>query len=234
MDVQLTFEVNISVPKIILENNQALRPDHLQDLFDYLRDESDLEPLIPIFPYQSGAKERMEEIFKIIIKCFDWQISSKYMNWISYLAYRWVWGEPIGKILAERVSYMRETKPDQDISPVIRNCLSVLENSIRFKLVKYFSAYIEILRQVLIDREQTELLSEIEPYHIYLEFGSCNKHALNLMALGMSRFTALHLEGKFDFESEDSEVYLAKLRQMNIASLTMPEICKKEMRDIVG
>ena len=77
-------------------------------------------------------------------------------------------------------------------------------------------------------------IESIEPYHIYLEFGSCNRHALNLMALGISRFTALHLENRFDLPNDvEAEAYLEKMKKMNIDAINMPALCKQEIKDIL-
>lgn len=226
--------IEISLPLEILENNQSLRPDHLQNLYDSLKRNISLSNVAPMSPYTAGAKVRMEEIFIVLTTCFGWVITDRYRSWVSSLAYKWVWGEPIGKILSERVSYSKAADPGSSISSVIRGCLGVLEEAVRFRLVKYFSAYIEILKYVALERDQTDEIESVEPYHIYLEFGSCNRHALNLMALGISRFTALHLEKRFDLPSDvEAEAYLEKMKNMNIEAINMPILCRKEIRDLL-
>jgi superfamily II DNA/RNA helicase len=228
-------EIQITLPIKILENNQSLRPDHLERLYQHLKNDNSLHTAFPILPYIEGAKKRMEVIFETITTCFDWKLSDTYKSWISYLAYQWVWGEPIGKMLTNRVNYKRDKGSTDSVSVTIRGCLKVLENSIRFKLVKYFSAYVEILKYVALEKQIIEKDTNIEPYHIYLEFGSCNRHALNLMALGISRFTALYLEDKFDFpEGVEAEQYLEKMTTMNLDSINMPFICLKELKDIIN
>mgnify|MGYP003386462869 CR=1 FL=1 len=226
--------VEVSLPLEILENNQSLRPDHLQNLYDYLKANFSISGAAPMSPYTVGSKERMEEIFIVLADCFEWDMPIRYRSWVGYLAYKWVWGESIGKILSERVSYVKESDPSANISSVIRGCLGVLEDAIRFRLVKYFSAYIEIFKCVALERDQADEIESIEPYHIYLEFGSCDRHALNLMALGISRFTALHLKNRFDFQIDvEAEAYLEKMKHMNIDAINMPALCRKEIRDLL-
>jgi hypothetical protein len=234
-----TFEeikkIQVTLPIEILENNKSLRPDHLQSLYVFLSTNVDINEAFPMHPYSEGAKYRMESIFNIIKKCFNWNITDTYSSWVSYLAYQWVWGEPIGKILGNRVSFVRGRNKNDSVSSVIRGCLRVLENDIRFKLVKYFSAYIEVLRYVAIEKKVIDEAGSIEPYHIYLEFGSCNRHTLNLMALGISRFTALHLKDKFDLpEGVEAEVYLDKMSKMNLDLIKMPSMCLKELKELIS
>lgn len=226
--------VKVSLPLEILENNQSLRPDHLENLYEYLKSNISIRDAAPMSPYTDGAKGRMEEIFIVLEGCFEWSISDRYRSWVSLLAYKWVRGESIGRILSERVAYIKRNDPSSNVSSTIRGCLRVLEEAIRFRLVKYFSAYLEILKHVALELELEDEIEHIEPYHIYLEFGSCNRHALNLMALGISRFTALHLENRFDLPSEvEAEAYLEKMKGMDIDAINMPILCRQEIKELL-
>lgn len=228
-------EVKVTLPIQILENNQSLRPDQLQRLYEVLSGANSIAEVAPMSPYVTGAKDRMDEILTVLEDCFGWEMKSRYKSWVSYLAYKWVRGEPIGKILSDRVSYLRSKSPDENVSKAIRKCLKVIEEAVRFKMVKYFSAYIDILRHVAHERGLSDELDAIEPYHIYLEFGSCNRNALNLMALGLSRFTALYMEGEFDFDRDvEAEEYLKKMSSMNLSSINMPVLCKREIADLLA
>jgi replicative superfamily II helicase len=228
-------KIEISIPMEILENNQALRPDHLQNLYLALSEILILESYIPISPYVKGSNESMANMFELICRCFDWRLDDRYRNLISMIANSWIRGEKIGQILSERISWIEKNRPNEKISNTIRNCLNVLETEVRFKLVRYCSAYIDIIKHVLTERDDAGLIEKVEPYHIYLEFGSCNRHALNLMALGLSRFAALYLESKFDFRSDvEAEEYLEKLKHMNLTAINMPAICLKEVMELVG
>lgn len=220
-------EVNVRVPNRILESHQSLRPDYIQNLFEIISEMDDLENFIPLFPYAVGAKDRMVVIVELLSDVFDWDMSERYRNWICSLGLNWAQGKPISQILGERVKFKNV---ENDPSVVIRECLSVLENAIRFKLVKYYSVYLDLMKHVMNERGLTSNAEDLEAFYIYLEFGSCNRNALNLMALGMSRFSALYLENKFQFDEKvESEQYIEKLKSMNWQAINMPVICRKEI-----
>lgn len=228
-------EIRVTLPLHILESNQSLRPDQLQTLYEVLSSAQSIADVAPMSPYSVGAKDRMDDILTVLADSFGWKMPERYKSWVSYLAYKWVWGEPIGKILSQRIAYLRRNDPDVNISSAIRSCLQAIEDAVRFKMVKYFSAYIDILRHVAVEKGLDAELETIEPYHIYLEFGSCNRNALNLMALGLSRFTALYMEGKFDFDSDvEAEEYLEKMSLMNLNTIDMPALCKREISDLLA
>lgn len=227
----LIESIQVTLPPEIVKNHQSIRPDYLERLYLYLSSQNILENFYPIYPYTQGAKARVEEIIKVLMHCFDWDIHESYVPWLSFLSYQWVWGKPIGQILSGRITYLEEKKGKRDVNPSteIRNCLKSLETDVRFKMVKYFSAYIEIIRYVAEERKLSTN-EEIEAYHIYLEFGSCKKSILNLMSIGLSRFTALHLDRVFKFnEHDEPENYINQIKKVDISSLNIPKLCANEL-----
>nr|MBT2927810.1 ATP-dependent DNA helicase [Vibrio anguillarum] len=233
--IEVVRSLEVTLPEEIIKRNQSLRPDQLDKLYTYLLEQNNIEDFYPIYPYLSGAKARVEKILGVIEVCFEWKLHEKFKSWLSFLAYQWVWGVPIGKILHERVSFLESTKERENINPtkVVRSCLKVLETDIRFKMVKYFSAYLDVLKYIALE-EELKSAETIEPYHIYLEFGSCKKSVLNLMSVGLSRFTAIHLDKCFNFsESDEPEEYLAELQRINIHKLKMPRLCINEVATLI-
>ena len=233
--IEIVKSLEINLPEEIIKRNQSLRPDQLDKLYTYLQNQNNIEDYYPINPYLSGAKSRVEKILDIIESSFEWKLHEKFKSWLSFLAYQWVWGEPIGKILQERISYLEGIKGSERVNPTkeIRSCLKVLESDIRFKMVKCFSAYLDILKYIALQRKLMSI-ERIEPYHVYLEFGTCKKSVLNLMSIGLSRFTATHLDKIFDFSAnEEVEEYLTKLQRTNIHKLNIPKLCIKEVVSLI-
>ncbi|OQK31978.1 DEAD/DEAH box helicase [Vibrio parahaemolyticus] len=229
--IEVVKSLEVSLPDEIIKRNQSLRPDQLDSLYNYLLEQDNIEDFYPIHPYHSGSKARVEKIVDILDVSFEWKLHEKFKPWLSYLAYQWVWGAPIKKILHDRISYKEDISESGNINPTseVRSCLKTLETDIRFKMVKYFSAYLEILKYIAIEKELASS-NTIEPYHVYLEFGSCKKSVLSLMSIGLSRFTAIHLDRCFNFsENDEPEGYLAELRRINIHTRKMPRLCINEV-----
>jgi len=232
----LCEDTHINVPSEILEAHRSLRPDHIQKLLDNLAQRSSLEPLIPINPRVAGAKIIIEDIISIINDSFEWGIHDNYKPLLSYVAYNWVWEMPISKLMADRVEFIRERDPDVSLSGIFRSTLKIIEKDIRFNLVKYFSVYADVLKYLLAINDKGELVDSVEPLHIYFEFGSCSKVALNLMAIGLSRFTALNLSREFGFLFEDDvepEQYLEELKVVDLDKARMPHLCIEEVKELV-
>ena len=229
--LSLVSGVEISLPMEILEKNKALRPDHIQELYDFLSLQGEIKEFAPMSPFVIGGYARMKEIFDIIIRFFDWPVHENYKGLVSYIAHQWVCGKSIREILESRVAWVKDGTP----SSIMRACLKTLEQDIRFNLVRYFSAFIDVYKLVLESRDLP--VEGVEPYHIYLEFGSCKWNALNLMALGMSRFTALYVirATKINLdETAEAEDYLRELSKYDFSKVEMPSLCRTEVHTILG
>jgi superfamily II DNA/RNA helicase len=234
--LELCSKTEITVPSKILDSHRSLRPDHIQKLFDYLSITDELNRYVPLNPRLAGAKVIIESILSVIESCFDWNIDHKYKNLLSFTAYNWVWGASISELLANRIKYARRNNANPKISPIFRNTLKTIETDIRFNMVKYFAVYSDVIKHVLSLRDKSGKETNVEPLHIYFEFGSCEKIPLNLMSLGLSRFTSLRLGKVIDTlvdDDDEPETYLFKLSKLDIGTLNMPALCKQEITELL-
>jgi replicative superfamily II helicase len=227
-------EMKIEIPMTILESHRSLRPDLLQKLFENLKNMPNIEQAILINPHERGGKLSMQTAISAINLAFGLEMSDKYFNWISSLAHNWVWGKPVGEMIVERVLFKRQRNPNEKASPIIRNLFKVIETEVRYKLVKYFAAYEDLLKLAVESRESGKEIS-VAPYHIYLEFGSSDPATLSLMALGLSRFTAIKLKEAVNWSDEkEPEDYLAKISLIKVKNINLPMLCEQEIYDLLG
>jgi len=239
LDITLAHceSLEITLPYSLLEAHKSLRPDHLENVYTRLVSEMFLPGMAPIHPFREGAKSQFELILTVISESFEWNIHERYFPFLSYMAYEWVRGTSLGEIIANRVDYVRKNDPDKKVSSIIREVLNIIEHDIRFKLEKYFSAYNDVLRLAFEVKNISLKEHKIEPYHIYLEFGASDKISLNLMALGLSRFTALRLSKYSVFRGIDGdspEEYLRALSMLPLSKGGLPAVCINEVLELVG
>ncbi|WP_082033730.1 DEAD/DEAH box helicase [Pseudomonas sp. PI1] len=225
----------ITLPQDILDSHSSLRPDHLQTLFDKLFGAVYTEHFSLINPFQQGGYARMCSALEIISEVFSWAENQKYRNFIAYLAHQWATGTPVGALIKSRANFRKRENESEKTSTIIRQLLKAIETEIRFKLVKYLSAYEDIMKHCLLEKGFSEENAKQAPYHTFLEFGSCSPIELSLMSLGFSRFTAIRLKDAVNWgNAEEIEDYLLVLSRINLSSIKMPRICMKEIKDILG
>lgn len=226
----------ITLPQEILEAHSSLRPDHLQVLYDKLYETVHTNEYSLLNPFSVGGYHRMERAIEIISEVFQWAENLKFRSWVCYLSHQWATGTPVNVLIRERVSYVRsQNEASAKVSSIIRGLLGVIETDIRFKLVKYFSAYEDVIRYCLQMKGVSDEEAKQAAYHTFLEFGACSSIELNLMSLGFSRFTALRLAKMLDWgDSVEVEDYASVIAKCNIDSLKMPRVCIKEVKEIIG
>ncbi len=227
--------MSITLPQEILDSHSGLRPDHLQNLYDKLFSSVYTEEFSLVNPFLKGGYERMTNAINIISEIFGWAENQKFRNAVVYVAHQWATGTPISALIKDRVNYVKREDEAANTSVVIRALLKLIETEVRFKLVKYFSAFEDVIKHSLIAKGVSEKDARQAPYHTFLEFGSCSPVELSLMSLGFSRFTALRLKSAVSWgEAQEIEDYLFQLSRINLSSLKMPKVCLKEVYDILG
>lgn len=227
-------ELRVGLPTDVLDTNRAVRPDRLQALYERLRREPDVVTLVPLHPGIAGANDRMGTIIQIVQETLGGVDNKSYLFY-KWLAIQWIYNVPLSRIISQRLAYLGQQKTRQSLGAAIRELLKTLEEAIRFRLVKYFMAYNSILELVLRERGENGVADGLEPFHIYLECGASDRVALNLIALGLSRSTALALRDGIHFaEDADPEGCLGALAAADLSSLGVPSLCLREVMDLLG
>lgn len=227
-------ELRVTLPSDVLDCNRSVRPDRLQALFDHLNARPDLTGFIPLAPYALDPLNRMRMILQLVYEKLG-DIQNDSYKYYEQLARKWTYGESMAQIIAQHIAYLRSRGTTKTVSTMIRELLSDLEQEVRFRLVKYYLAYNSVLALILRERGDTATADALEPFHVYLECGASDRIALNLIALGLSRGTALALRDKIQFPVEASpEECLAKLATIDRATLAIPLLCVREVKDLFG
>ncbi|CAI0881469.1 ski2-like helicase [Serratia proteamaculans] len=239
-------KLTITVPDEILKLHRTVRPDYIQSLYDYFGAQSDLEEYVLSSPYKKGGKARVDLAIVVIKDVFNWSVSEKYAAWISMLAHKWMIGHSLNSIISfeveRKITIDDKNKSVKDpmlisrkVSSIVRGILQGLENQVRYNLVRYLKIYQEILKFKIRERGDYSLADQVENISAYLEFGSCNTIDLNLMAVGLSRSTAISLRRKVNLSYLSTpEEYINYLKGLNINKLNLPSFCVKEIQDILG
>lgn len=231
---QAVAALPVTLPTEVLDANRSVRPDHMQSLYNHLREQPDLSRCIPLPPYAQGSNDRMEEIIKLVQEQLAGVVNESY-TYYKQLAAKWVYGMSLGELVRRHVGFLRSKPNPPAVSTMIRDLLRDLEQDIRFRLVKYYMAYNSVLDLVLRERGDASAADALEPFHVYLECGASDRIALSLIALGLSRSTALALRDKVQFPNDaNPEDCMAVLAALNLSSLTIPALCLREVKDLLG
>nr|WP_230404686.1 helicase-related protein [Nitratidesulfovibrio sp. HK-II]GBO97051.1 DEAD-DEAH box helicase domain protein VrlS [Nitratidesulfovibrio sp. HK-II] len=231
-------KTDFTIPKEILSLNPSVHPVRLQNLYNHMIQQNPID-LLPIYPQNKGANDRLKEIFRIISIYLEKEDNNSF-KFDSWLANSWLHDTPLKSIIDQRITYLtqkaqRENKEPPVTKIEINSILDSLQQRIRFKYVKNIRAYKQILTHQLINTGKHKEAAEIIPIDLYLECGSSNPIILSLMGIGLTRTTALMLKGKVKFpDSPTPETCLGLLASTNITSLNIPGVCKNEIEELLS
>lgn len=231
---QAVAALRVTLPTEVLDANRAVRPDRLQRHHDHLAQLPSLSPYIPSIPRDRAGYAKLEAIIKLLCESFAEDETKLYRRW-TWLSVQWVYNQPLREIIRQDLANPVHPRGPQTTTARIRALMEHIEVQLRFRLVKYFIAHTSILDHILRGRDDAATADALEPFHVYLECGASDRVALSMIALGLSRSTALALRDKVQFPDEASpEDCLAKLATLNLAKLNIPALCQREVKDLLG
>lgn len=222
--------IRTDLPLSIIEACPGLHPSRLQALLDFMLAAGHPESLLPLNPWTKGHYERMQSTIRLLELTFRDKDDQSYV-YFTWLATQWVHEASLGQIVSGKIT---EDMSDREISTVIRNTLKTLEKEIRFRLVKFYSAYNLVLAHAMKLRNLEYLNEKIEPIPLYLECGSSSPTTLNLMALGLSRPTSIAASRLLSNFKGTPEQCLSALRRSSLDDIDMPRLCRRELKQLLS
>jgi hypothetical protein len=148
----------------------------------------------------------------------------------AFLANCWMQGASLKEMIANKIERANAQEDAGKINVLIRNLFEEIENRLRYKYVKYMKMYNDILRAVLIEQNQEKEADRLQPIHLFLEYGASSVTLINLIALGLSRTSAIllkHNRGVGDNLSMEECQRI--IEGIEIGTSQLPAICRAEI-----
>jgi hypothetical protein len=228
---------DITLPPHILRQTPSISAHKQQQLFTRLREEIESKPkaisdLIPLRPEEPRSFDSYASILKLcheVILGYD--TSRNRHRFHAVMAWQWMRGWPIPRIIDRQI----KRNPTLETRKVIRNTLDVIENEIRFQTVRLFACYNAILAFALTAAGSRDLSENIPDLALYLEIGASNKTMVSFISLGLSRTTAIRLNGWCSDQEQEMDITeaLSWLRSKDLEKLELPELLLSEVRSIL-
>jgi superfamily II DNA/RNA helicase len=148
----------------------------------------------------------------------------------------WLKGLSLAAIIKKRIEYQQRNNRSFRLPLLIRETMSMVEETARFKAPKYISAYMDVLRLFLTEAGREDLIDEEFDIGIALEFGVSSITLLSLMELGLSRMSAVALYEKIARDDLDKEGCIAWINEHgpNFAGMDLPNLIVREALQVSG
>ena len=236
-DVRSALETaakSITLPAHVLRQTPNVSAHKQQQLYLRLRIEIESNPkaaihLVPLRPEEPRSFDSYASILRLcheVILGYD--TSRNRHRFHAVMAWQWMRGWPIPKIIDRQI----KRQPTVDVRKVIRSTLEVIENEIRFQTVRLFGCYNAILKFALIGAGASDLVENIPDLALYLEIGASNRTMVSFIALGLSRATAIRLNGWCSDQELEMDIAesLRWLRRRDLDKLELPELLLAELK----
>lgn len=216
----------VTLPIGVIQRNFAINPIRLQSLYDFLSSQEQLAIWIPSL----NDAEILRRVIRALNEILGGETHESYA-FDSWLASRWVFHSPLRKIIEDRHAFRKKRGENATPAQVIEEISKALEQRIRYRLVYRMRAYIDLLEHILSERGEKELGDGIFQIPLCLECGARDPIALSLIALGLTRTTALLLMKAVEFgDSPTPEGMRKTLRALDLTTLSLPRTCVEELR----
>ena len=98
-------------------------------------------------------------------------------------------------IIEEAIRYHKSQGKNRSSGTVIREVLTDVESSLRFKYVNMLGCYGAVLKEALISTGHAPHAAKMPALTLYLELGAASQTMIQFISLGLSRHTAHILSG---------------------------------------
>ncbi|WP_081420479.1 DEAD/DEAH box helicase [Pseudoxanthomonas sp. Root630] len=197
----------LGLPTSVLAANWVVDPLSLARLLNRLRTKiakGDFKNLIPVNPafdgyevYNAIIRRMFKHLGRMELSGPNAEGARRYANHVTATALKWMRGLPLSQLVGESVRYARNKsgearkKPEEQVvDSAIRSMFELIEKVIRFTLVQWAKAYVDLLRLALEEAGHTARASEIYDFSLALELGVATDTGRALVELGLSRISA--------------------------------------------
>lgn len=224
----------VELPPEILRRHAGISPPSMQRLLKYIREHQDQDAMLLVLPEDDDAAVDYK---RALARC-DSQLGSNFgpadkrLMQLAILIVNWMKGRPLAYLIAKRIE-INGKKGKGNVPRDIRETMKDVDEVARFAAPRYLACYLDVLKVHLHRSDRAEEAASLPDISMMLELGVARTTEVSMMAIGLSRATAIALEefvSQDDLTPEECEEWL---RQASIETMDLPELVKREIREIL-
>ncbi len=192
--------LEIEIPGEIIQKNSMVNPLRQQILLEYFRKHDDIG--LPLHPNNRNFYENLSKMIKDINVFFLDQDNHSY-KYYTLLINKWIHNTSTFELIQGKITYSQKGKMTPNIvNNEIENLFKDLNNKVRFRYQNLLKCYADILRYHYQETGQ-DPSSIHDQLPSYIEFGSYQLNIIILQSAGLSRTTAIAINGIIDYSLID-------------------------------
>lgn len=223
---------DIEIPSHIILKHTGISPIAQQQLLTFFqRNELVIDMYTPVHPSNRNATSYYKAIIDTIQEMLSGEHPGKNYHY-SRLVLEWMRGYPLSRIIKRNLKYWKGKDSNKSKQGIIRDTMKDIEEFARFKFIKYFACYRDILVYFLESHKITPN-DELPDLNLWLELGASEKTPISLISLGFTRTTAISLADVLKDQNLDREECLDLLIKINWEKLSISPIILREITQVL-
>lgn len=225
---------DLEVPEEVILKHSGVSPIAQQELLNFFKSkEIVIDKYTPVHPSNRKALDYYIAIIDTIQDVLSGEHPGKKYHY-SLLILEWMRGYPLSRIIERNINFWRRRDNTKSKQSIIRETMKDIEEFARFKFIKYFSCYRDILNFFISTREgDLDVKDSLPDLNLWLELGASEKTPISLMSLGFTRTTAISLADLLKDQNLDREECLTLLRQINWEKISISPIILREITQLL-
>lgn len=186
----------LTAPSELIKRHRGINPLLISGCYSYLlslpADQAD--SMMPMAPDMPNARDVLSSNLAIIDMHLGGGFGTdRQRNFKSRVTIDWIRGLPLGRIINNRLDYLRSVNKLKSIPLEIRCLIEIINKNARYLVPKYLSCYSDCVRLWYISIGRDDLVLEVSDLQDMLEAGVSNRTTIALVGLGLSRFSAIEI-----------------------------------------
>lgn len=243
----------LGLPPAVLTSSWMVDPVALASLLKRQKElirKGEFQKLLPVNPatdsytvYNSIIRRMYKHLGGMTLSGDEGKRAKGFVNHVTVTALSWMRGDPLTKLVQEAVKYRvsvakqgaRSKSEQAVVDAAIREMFTLIEQTIRFKLVQWAKAYVDLLKFALEAEGRPEMVPLVYDFSLALELGVSTKTGRSLIEFGLSRITASAIAGLITDSSLTPDKVKAWIRAQpeemlsKLSSLIVAELRSKDL-----
>lgn len=225
----------VEIPPSLMARHAGISPISMQRLLKDFRKEIDQASLLVAPPASRDAASTYARALSRIARFLGGNFGDSRRQFaLAILITNWMRGQPLARLISERIGRETQAAKSIDVSGTIRSVMQDVEQIARFQAPKYLACYLDVLRLHLEELGVDVSDDNFPDVSMFLELGVSRKSEVSLMVLGLSRTSTVALSDFMPDEELSPQSALLWLSELDMSTLDIPSVVRREVAELLA
>jgi DEAD/DEAH box helicase/Helicase conserved C-terminal domain len=223
----------VELPEEVLRRHAGISPPAMQRLLTYIRGHDDQDAMLLAKPESDDAAVNYK---RALTRC-NKQLGSDFGGekrcfQLAILVVEWMKGARLAYLISKRIE-INTKRGDRAVARDIRAVMKDIDEIARFAAPRYLACYLDVLKFHLEQVGREDEIEDLPDVAMMLELGVARTTEVSMMALGLSRASAVELEEHISKDELTPEECLDWLQKANIEGYGLPRLVEREIQEVL-